>query len=242
MRLGLKMGQLLPISSNVALFTLLDTTYGGDGRTTFALPNLQAAAPNGLAYVICTEGRVPQPRVDGLAGRARGLSREALEPGGHSRGSLPNGSPMLAVGTDQPLVAALVAADLGAALVHRATAGLAPAYAAHRGGTIATWPAGARSTHDLHRWSGLGSRSLSVQPAPWVSSGQVARGCSPRQAGQYGSGLGLLVARGLLGVARGAAAWLWGSAQLLSIVASDCAQTVAAPGRGFVSLRVEAAL
>lgn len=34
-------GQLLPISSNTALFSLLGTTYGGDGRTTFALPDLR---------------------------------------------------------------------------------------------------------------------------------------------------------------------------------------------------------
>ncbi len=34
-------GQLLPISQNTALFALLGTTYGGDGRTTFALPKLQ---------------------------------------------------------------------------------------------------------------------------------------------------------------------------------------------------------
>lgn len=37
-------GQLLPISQNTALFSLLGTTYGGDGRTTFALPNLQGSA------------------------------------------------------------------------------------------------------------------------------------------------------------------------------------------------------
>lgn len=34
-------GQLLPINSNQALFSLLGTTYGGDGRTTFALPDLR---------------------------------------------------------------------------------------------------------------------------------------------------------------------------------------------------------
>src|SRR3954451_12837495 len=34
-------GQLLPISQNTALFSLLGTMYGGDGRSTFALPNLQ---------------------------------------------------------------------------------------------------------------------------------------------------------------------------------------------------------
>ena len=38
-------GQLLPISQNTALFSLVGTIYGGDGRTTFALPNLQDRAP-----------------------------------------------------------------------------------------------------------------------------------------------------------------------------------------------------
>ncbi|HWQ11950.1 MAG TPA: tail fiber protein [Roseiflexaceae bacterium] len=38
-------GQLMPISQNTALFALLGTTYGGDGRSTFALPNLQGRAP-----------------------------------------------------------------------------------------------------------------------------------------------------------------------------------------------------
>jgi microcystin-dependent protein len=38
-------GQLLPIAQNTALFSLLGTTYGGDGRSTFALPNLQGSVP-----------------------------------------------------------------------------------------------------------------------------------------------------------------------------------------------------
>lgn len=38
-------GQILPISQNTALFSLLGTTYGGNGQSTFALPNLQASAP-----------------------------------------------------------------------------------------------------------------------------------------------------------------------------------------------------
>jgi microcystin-dependent protein len=38
-------GQLLPINQNQALFSLLGTTYGGDGRVTFGLPNLQGRAP-----------------------------------------------------------------------------------------------------------------------------------------------------------------------------------------------------
>jgi microcystin-dependent protein len=38
-------GQLLPINQNQALFSLLGTTYGGNGQTTFALPNLQGRVP-----------------------------------------------------------------------------------------------------------------------------------------------------------------------------------------------------
>ena len=35
----------MPLSQNTALFSLLGTTYGGDGKSTFALPNLQGSAP-----------------------------------------------------------------------------------------------------------------------------------------------------------------------------------------------------
>src|SRR5512144_2705290 len=38
-------GQLMPISQNTALFSLLGTVYGGDGKSTFALPDLQGLAP-----------------------------------------------------------------------------------------------------------------------------------------------------------------------------------------------------
>src|SRR5215468_10873320 len=45
-------GQLLPINQNQALFSILGTTYGGNGQTNFALPNLQGRSPmyvgNGL--------------------------------------------------------------------------------------------------------------------------------------------------------------------------------------------------
>ena len=40
-------GQLLPISQNTALFSLLGTYYGGDGKSTFALPNLEGSSPIG---------------------------------------------------------------------------------------------------------------------------------------------------------------------------------------------------
>jgi len=53
-------GQLLQISQNTALFSLLGTNFGGDGRTTFGLPNLQgkAPAPN-LQYCIAVMGGYP---------------------------------------------------------------------------------------------------------------------------------------------------------------------------------------
>jgi microcystin-dependent protein len=48
-------GQLLPINQNQALFSLLGTTYGGNGQTTFALPNLQGRVPVGFGNGI-TQG------------------------------------------------------------------------------------------------------------------------------------------------------------------------------------------
>src|SRR4051812_14963524 len=53
-------GQLLPINENQALFSLLGTTYGGDGITTFALPNLNAGTLQaGLNYIISVNGIYP---------------------------------------------------------------------------------------------------------------------------------------------------------------------------------------
>ena len=59
-------GQLMPISQNTALFSLLGTSFGGDGRSTFGLPNLQGSAPigqgqgSGLSpYFVGERGGVP---------------------------------------------------------------------------------------------------------------------------------------------------------------------------------------
>ena len=59
-------GQLMPINQNQALFSLLGTTYGGDGRTTFGLPNLQGklAMHMGNGY---TEGAVGGEQAHTLA-------------------------------------------------------------------------------------------------------------------------------------------------------------------------------
>lgn len=57
-------GRLLPIAGNEALFSLIGTTYGGDGQTTFALPDLRGRAPMDMG-----QGRGLTPRAIGeLAG------------------------------------------------------------------------------------------------------------------------------------------------------------------------------
>jgi|CXWL01.1.fsa_nt_gi microcystin-dependent protein len=69
-------GQLMPVSQNTALFSLLGTTYGGDGKSTFALPDLQGRVPmhpgqgpglslhdlgeaNGAEFVTLLESEIP---------------------------------------------------------------------------------------------------------------------------------------------------------------------------------------
>ena len=53
-------GQIMPISENEALFSLIGTTYGGDGQTTFALPDLRGRVPvhSGGGFVIAETGGV----------------------------------------------------------------------------------------------------------------------------------------------------------------------------------------
>jgi len=52
-------GQILPINTNQALFSLIGTTYGGNGTTTFALPDLRGKAPDHMTYSICVVGIFP---------------------------------------------------------------------------------------------------------------------------------------------------------------------------------------
>jgi len=55
-------GQLLPISENETLFQLIGTTYGGDGQSTFALPDLRGRIPihNGNSYILAETGGVEE--------------------------------------------------------------------------------------------------------------------------------------------------------------------------------------
>jgi hypothetical protein len=52
-------GELVSIKSYPTLFKLLGTTYGGDGKGTFALPKVQALAPDHMTYAICVSGVAP---------------------------------------------------------------------------------------------------------------------------------------------------------------------------------------
>ena len=54
-------GQILSIAQYSAVFALVGTTYGGDGQTTFGIPNMQGLEPiPGMNYFFCLEGVFPQ--------------------------------------------------------------------------------------------------------------------------------------------------------------------------------------
>lgn len=72
-------GQLLPISQNTALFSLLGTNYGGDGRSTFGLPNLQGATAVGAG-----QGPGLTPVVLGEAGGSSAVTLRESELPAHS--------------------------------------------------------------------------------------------------------------------------------------------------------------
>lgn len=104
-------GQILPISQNQALFSLLGTTYGGDGRVTFALPNMQSRTAvsqgqgqglsnytlgemGGSPTATLTINNIPPHAHNGpvtIAPRANSSDGSVGEPGGNYPGTLPNG-------------------------------------------------------------------------------------------------------------------------------------------------------
>lgn len=54
-------GATYQMQQYTALYSLIGTKFGGDGKTTFAVPNMQGAEPiPGMAYAICCEGLYPQ--------------------------------------------------------------------------------------------------------------------------------------------------------------------------------------
>jgi microcystin-dependent protein len=103
-------GQLLPISENDALFNLIGTTYGGDGQTTFALPDLRGRIPvhegpgyllgqmAGVEMVTLTLAQVP-PHNHPLVGSASNAT--TTSPTGNVPGTGADVT-VLAYGTDNP--------------------------------------------------------------------------------------------------------------------------------------------
>ena len=80
-------GQLLPISQNTALFSLLGTTYGGDGVQTFALPDLQGRVPLGMG-----QGPGLSPYVEGQTGGAESFTLTTQQMPAHSHAVAATGS------------------------------------------------------------------------------------------------------------------------------------------------------
>lgn len=76
-------GQLLPIVQNTALFSLLGTTYGGDGRSTFALPDLRGIVPVGYS----SNGQAPVSQLPLVLGAKGGAKTSAIT-GGTIAGTL----------------------------------------------------------------------------------------------------------------------------------------------------------
>lgn len=120
-------GQLLPISQNTALFSILGTTYGGDGRSTFALPDLQGRVPmqpgQGLGLTPRLLGEklgsethtltVPEVPAHTHALSANSGNGNDDAPGGRVMARSPAGIPQFAAAPDAVMSAGAVAAAGG---------------------------------------------------------------------------------------------------------------------------------
>jgi microcystin-dependent protein len=126
-------GQLLPIANNQALFSLLGTTYGGNGQTTFALPDLRGRVP-----MHAGDGPGLTPRVLGESGGAENHTLILPEIPTHSHQALAD----TGVGTT---------GDPGNALPARNAAGI-PQYGTHANvalSPVSIAPAGGSQPHSI---------------------------------------------------------------------------------------------
>ena len=104
-------GQLLAISSNTALFSLLGTTYGGDGRTTFGLPDLRGRAPLHAGH-----GPGLTNRVIGSRGGSERVALSASQVASHSHAPFASTDEATSSGPIEPSPPGGVLADTNAAL------------------------------------------------------------------------------------------------------------------------------
>lgn len=151
-------GSLLPIQQNAALFSLLGTTFGGNGTTTFALPDLRGRMPIGMGqgpglpgYTVGQQG--------GVASTA--LTLDNLPAHTHAASFTPSGggSASVSISTDVPSAATPVLANGDTAYLANANAG-----ALLKGLYTKTAPAqGATATIPVN--GGGGSGTVTVSPA-----------------------------------------------------------------------------
>jgi len=102
-------GQLVPISQNTALFSLLGTAYGGDGRLTFALPNLQDALAIGAGA-----GLGLTPRAVGESGGSATVALTVAQMPAHGHALMAGTSPA----SNSPAAATVTATGTGAPAFH----------------------------------------------------------------------------------------------------------------------------
>jgi microcystin-dependent protein len=106
-------GQLLPIAQNQALFSILGTTYGGNGQTTFALPNLQGRVPLHMASGF-VEGQVGGAAnvtlTSNQAGHSHGVNATATATTNTAAGNFPatSGSNIYGASPDSTMNGAIV--------------------------------------------------------------------------------------------------------------------------------------
>jgi microcystin-dependent protein len=93
-------GQLLPISENETLFQLIGTTYGGDGQSTFALPDLRGRIPihQGNGFILAETGGAEEITltVQQIPAHSHALLASAV----NANGTAPNNTVVLAAGSE----------------------------------------------------------------------------------------------------------------------------------------------
>jgi len=113
-------GQLLPISENETLFNLIGTTYGGDGQSTFALPNLASRLPvhQGQSFVIGEAGGVETVTLTTSQIPAHGHVPQAFNSTGNqsspTNGVWASSSPATQFSTENPPSVQMAASVIGA--------------------------------------------------------------------------------------------------------------------------------
>lgn len=119
-------GQLLPISENETLFQLIGTTYGGDGQSTFALPDLRGRLPlhQGNGFILAETGgveeitlTVSQIPAHNHALLASNNSAQQSSPGGQVPARV-SGSDLYAQDTDRVYMAAQMVSPVGGSQPH----------------------------------------------------------------------------------------------------------------------------